>query len=62
MLICINKFRGRHNIHQTYSYTNIWMNVSILNSELKEKMININTAYRVAWKKSDLSFEPVSSY
>lgn len=61
MLIYINKFRGRYNIHQTYSYANIWLNVSILNSELKEKMININIAYRVAWNKSDLSFEPVSS-
>lgn len=48
MLIYINKFRGRYNIHQTYSYANIWLNVSILNSELKEKMININIAYRVA--------------
>lgn len=31
------------------------MNVSILSSELKEKMIN-NIANRAAWKKPELSF------
>lgn len=56
MLNYITKYRDRCNIHPTPSYTYIWMNVSILTSKLKEKMININTANRAAWKKSELSF------
>lgn len=55
MLIYINKYRDRYNIDPTHSCTYIWMNVSILTSEFKEKMIN-NIANRAAWKKPELSF------